>query len=174
MRRAPALNPPLSRVPERQGAPRSILPPLGTIAEADYSSYGGGGQAKSGGLGGLAILRAPPSPGPPDRHAHDLVLAWRRLGLLRRAESQVVEDLLDGDLVVEVGHDVELPPALATRERVGMKDLRDEARPTRGRAALLGGLKRSRVSSSVSDSSLSGRRADRRPAIPPQDRVGPL
>ena len=36
------------------------------------------------------------------------------------------EDLLDGDLVVEIGHDLELRPALATRERVGMKDLRDQ------------------------------------------------
>jgi hypothetical protein len=49
------------------------------------------------------------------------------LGLLRRAEAQVPEDLLDGDVVVEVGHALELPPALATRERVGMKDLRKEA-----------------------------------------------
>jgi len=38
-------------------------------------------------------------------------------------------------LVVEVGHDLELPPALATRERVGMKDVRDEAN-TGGRAGL--------------------------------------
>jgi len=37
MRRAPALNIPLSRVPERQGAPRSVLPPLVTVAEVDYS-----------------------------------------------------------------------------------------------------------------------------------------
>jgi hypothetical protein len=50
-----------------------------------------------------------------------------------------LEDLLDGDGIVEVGHELELPPAVATRERVGMKDLRDEARPTRGTAALLGG-----------------------------------
>jgi hypothetical protein len=34
-----------------------------------------------------------------DRHAHDLVHGWRRLGLLRRAEAQVREDLLDGYLV---------------------------------------------------------------------------
>jgi hypothetical protein len=40
----------------------------------------------------------------------------------------------------KVGHDLDLRPAVATRERVGMKDLRNEARPTRGRAALLGGL----------------------------------
>jgi len=69
-----------------------------------------------------------------DRHARDLVHGWRRLGLLRRAEAQVREDLLDGYLVVEVGNDLELPPALATRERVGIEDLRDEARPTRGTA----------------------------------------
>src|SRR5712691_6217365 len=50
MRRAPALDNLLSRVPERQGAPRSIPPPLVTVAETDYSPSGGGGQAKSGGL----------------------------------------------------------------------------------------------------------------------------
>jgi len=33
----------------------------------------------------------------------------------------VREDLLDGDLVVEVGHGLELAPALATRERVGLR-----------------------------------------------------
>src|SRR6266581_3642737 len=75
-----------------------------------------------------------------DRDAHDLVHGQRRLGLLRRAAAQVREDLLDGHLVVEVGHDLELPPALATCERVGMEDLRDEARPARTTAALLGGL----------------------------------
>jgi len=64
-----------------------------------------------------------------DRHAPDLVHCRRRLGLLRRAEAQVRENLPDGYLLVEVGHDLELPPALAARERVGMKDLRDEARP---------------------------------------------
>jgi hypothetical protein len=52
----------------------------------------------------------------------------------------VFQDLLDGDGVMEVGNDFELPPALATRKRVGVKDLHDEARPTRGRAALLGWL----------------------------------
>ena len=135
MRRAPALNIPLSRVPERQGAPRSVLPPLGTVAEADYSSFGGGGQANSARLGNLAALAGWRSSGrfhfPAlliDRHAHDIVDGRRRLGLLRRAEAQVIENLLDGDGVVEVGHDLELPPALATRERVGMEDLRDEAR----------------------------------------------
>ena len=50
----------------------------------------------------------------------------------------MIEDLLDGSLVVEVGNDLELPPALATRERVGMKDPRDEARSSGGTAALLG------------------------------------
>jgi len=44
MRRAPALNIPLSRVPEGQGAPRSVLPALVTVAEPDYSFSGGGGQ----------------------------------------------------------------------------------------------------------------------------------
>ncbi len=57
MRRAPVLNNSLSRVPERQGSPRSVHPPLVTVAETDYSPTGGGGQAKSG---GLAVLRAPP------------------------------------------------------------------------------------------------------------------
>ena len=75
-----------------------------------------------------------------DRHAYDLVHGRRRLGVLGRAEAEVSEDLLDGYLVVEVGNDLQLPPALATRERVGMEDLRDEARPTRGTAALLGWL----------------------------------
>src|SRR2546425_5802806 len=120
MRRAPALDNLLSRVPERQGAPRSIPPPLVTVAETDYSPSGGGGQAKSG---GLAVLRAPgisrPSSWTGTRH--DLVHGRRRLGLLRRAEAQVREDLLDGYLVVEVGHDLGLPPALATRERVSGK-----------------------------------------------------
>ena len=46
----------------------------------------------------------------------------RGLGILGRAEAEVIEDLLDGDLVVEVRNDLELPPALATRERVGMED----------------------------------------------------
>jgi hypothetical protein len=75
-----------------------------------------------------------------DRYAHDLVHGRRRLGLLRRAEAQVREDLLDGHLVVEASHDLELTPALATCERVGLKDLRDEPRPTRTAAALLGWL----------------------------------
>jgi hypothetical protein len=60
MRMAPALNMLLSRVPEQQGAARSV-------------------------------------------HGR------RRLGLLRRAEAQVHEDLLDGYLVVKVGKDLELP-----------------------------------------------------------------
>ena len=34
---APALNIPLSRARERQDPPRSVLPPLVTIAEADYA-----------------------------------------------------------------------------------------------------------------------------------------
>ena len=63
---------------------------------------------------------------------------WRP-GVLGRAETEVFEDLLDGYLVVEVGNDLELAPA-ATRERVGMEDLGDQARPTRGTAALLGWL----------------------------------
>jgi hypothetical protein len=56
-----------------------------------------------------------------------------------RRVGQVREDLLGGYLVVEVG-DLELPTTLATRERVGMKHLRDEERPTRGTAVHLGGL----------------------------------
>jgi len=75
-----------------------------------------------------------------DRHAYDLGHGRWRLGVLGRAEAEVIEDLLDGYVVVEVGNDLELPPALAARERVGMEDLRDQARPTRGTAALLGWL----------------------------------
>jgi len=136
MRRAPAVNIPLSRVPERQGAPRSVLPALVTVAEADYSHAGGDGQAKN--LAASERLDLPALV--IDRHPHDLVHSRRRLGLLRRAKAQVREDLRDGYLVVEVGHDLELPPALATPKRVGMKDLRDQTRPARGTAALLGWL----------------------------------
>ena len=49
----------------------------------------------------------------------------------------MIENLLDGDGVVDVGRDLELPPALATREGVDMEDLRDEARPVRATAARL-------------------------------------
>ncbi len=49
----------------------------------------------------------------------------------------MIKDLLDGDGVVEVGNDLELPSAPATREGVGMEDFRDEACPTRGTTALL-------------------------------------
>jgi hypothetical protein len=42
---------------------------------------------------------------------------------------------------MEVGHNLELSPALATRERVGMEDLRDQARPAPATAALLGWLR---------------------------------
>jgi len=62
-----------------------------------------------------------------DRYTQHLAHGRWRLGVLGRAEAEVIEDLLDGDLVVEVGNDLELPPALATRERVGMGDLRNEA-----------------------------------------------
>jgi hypothetical protein len=93
------------------------------------------------GLGGLAVLRRLHLPAfLIDRHAHDLVHGRRRLGLLRRAEAQLREDLLDGYLVVEVGNDLELPPALAARARVGMEDFRDQTRPTRGTPALVGRL----------------------------------
>ena len=77
---------------------------------------------------------------PIDGHAYDLVHGRRRLGLLRRAETQVREYPIDGDLVVEVGHDLELAPALAAREGVGLEDLGDQARPARGTTALLGWL----------------------------------
>ena len=126
MRRAPALNIPLSRVPERQGAPRSVLRPLVTVAEAKRLPSGGGVRRN---LAALAAWRSSGRLHLPalliDRHAHDLVHGRRRLGLLRRAEAQVIEDLLDGDGVVEVGHDLELAPALAAREWVGVEDLRD-------------------------------------------------
>jgi len=113
----------------------------GHRCEADYSPPGGGGQAKSGGLGGLAVAQGASMSRPSSStgHAHDIVDGRRRLGLLRRAEAQVIENLLDGDGVVEVGHDLELPPALATRERVGMEDLRDEARPVALQRRLLAG-----------------------------------
>ena len=52
----------------------------------------------------------------------------------------MIEDLLDGDLVVEVGNDLELAPALAARQGIGLEDLRDQARPTGGTAALVGWL----------------------------------
>ena len=59
----------------------------------------------------------------------------RRLVLLRRAETQVREYPIGGDLVVEVGHDLELAPALAARQGIGLEDLGDQARPARGTAA---------------------------------------
>ncbi len=42
MRRAPALNIPLKRVPERQGASRNVVPPLVTVVEARNSPSGEG------------------------------------------------------------------------------------------------------------------------------------
>ena len=59
----------LGRVPERQGAARSVLPLLSTVAEANYSTWGGG-QGTSGGLDGEhgihevmdSIPSAPPTP----------------------------------------------------------------------------------------------------------------
>jgi hypothetical protein len=53
-----------------------------------------------------------------DWHAYNLGHGRRRLGFLRRAESQVIEDLLDGDGVVEVGNDLE--PSPRTVEERGM------------------------------------------------------
>ena len=75
-----------------------------------------------------------------DRHAHDVVYGRRGLGGLGRAEAEVIEDLGDGDLVVQVRDDLELAPTLRTREGIDVEHLRNEPRPTRGTAALLGGL----------------------------------
>ena len=62
---------------------------------------------------------------------------WRPLDL-GRAEAEVVEDPLDREVIVDVGHDLKRAPALATRERVGVVDLRDQPRPARRAATLLG------------------------------------
>ena len=73
------------------------------VAEADFSRCGGGVK------GNLAAWRLQGAATPAlliDRNAHDLVDGRRRFGLLRRAEAQVIENLLDGDGVVEVGHDL--------------------------------------------------------------------
>ena len=54
MRRAPALNIPLGRVSERPDAPRRMLPPLVTIAQAGYSPSG---EAVKRNLAVIAVLR---------------------------------------------------------------------------------------------------------------------
>jgi hypothetical protein len=45
------------------------------------------------------------------------------------AEAEVVEDLLDRELVVDVGDDLERPPAPATDEGVGVIHLADQPGP---------------------------------------------
>jgi len=58
-------------------------------------------------------------------------LAWRRPLALGRAEAEVVEDLVDGRLVVKVGDDRERTSAIAAGERIGVVDLRDQPGPAR-------------------------------------------
>src|SRR6266852_2932915 len=74
-----------------------------------------------------------------DRHPDDLAGLRGRL-LLRWAQAQVVEDLLDGELVGDVGHDLERTSAAFAHERVRLIDLRDEPRPAWRAAALPGTL----------------------------------
>jgi hypothetical protein len=78
----------------RQGAPRSVLPALVTVAETDYSPFRG--EVVKGNVAALSAWRSSGRLHLPalliDRHAHDLVQGRRRLGLLRRAEAQVLED----------------------------------------------------------------------------------
>ena len=83
-------------------------------AEDDRPSAKSGGEWRSSGSPDLPTLLI-------DRHAYDLVHGRWRPGVLGRAKAEVIEDLLDGYLVVEVGNDLELPAAIATRERVGMR-----------------------------------------------------
>ena len=113
MRRAPALNIPLSRVPERQGAPRSVLPPWSPLWRQTTPPPG---EVVKGNLAALVAWRSSGRLHLPalliDRHARDLVHGRRRLGLLRRAEAQVREDLLDGYSVVEVATISIFPPHL--------------------------------------------------------------
>jgi hypothetical protein len=56
------------------------------------------------------------------------------------AETEVVEDCVDRELIVDGGDDLERPPASATGERVGVIDLADQPRPGEGAAAFLGDL----------------------------------
>lgn len=66
-------------------------------------------------------------------------LWWRPLDL-GRAEDEGVEDPLDRELIVDVGHDLQWAPAPATGERVGGVHLADEPRPGGGAATLVGSL----------------------------------
>jgi hypothetical protein len=50
----------------------------------------------------------------------------RRFVLLGRAQAQMVEDAPDGQLVGNVGHDLERTSAASTDERVGVVHLADE------------------------------------------------
>ena len=90
MRRAPTLSIPFSRARERQVAPRSVLPPLATVAEADYAPSGEAVKRNlavigrpSGSLDFPTLLI--------DRHAYDLVHGRWRLGVLGRAEAEVIQ-----------------------------------------------------------------------------------
>ena len=71
-------------------------------------------------------LRRVRSLGHPGLHLSPLVidgdvsqLGWRPLDL-GGAEAEVVEDPLDCELIVDVGHDLERTPAPATGERIGV------------------------------------------------------
>jgi hypothetical protein len=70
------------------------------------------------------------------RHTDDLsdVRRW----LLRRAETEMVQDPADRDGVGDVGNDLERTTAAFADERIRLKDLGDEPRPGWGAAALLG------------------------------------
>jgi len=79
-----------------------------------------------------------------DRHANDLGHDRWRLGVLGRAEAEVIEDLLDGYLVVELGNDLERLSRLlrgaisahsigivAVKERAMLPRVRDVIRQSR-------------------------------------------
>jgi len=61
-----------------------------------------------------------------------------RRWLLRRAETEMVQDPADGDGVGEVGNELERATAASADERIRLIDLGDEPRPAWGAAALLG------------------------------------
>lgn len=60
--------------------------------------------------------------------ADDLSGLRGRLRLLGWAQAEVVQDVVYGRLVVQVGYDLELASTLLAGERVGVVDLRDQAR----------------------------------------------
>ena len=86
----------------------------------------------------LGVRLSPSVPAPPTLpvlgDAEDLASGRRGPVLLRRAQSEVVEDSVDGVLIAHEGEDAHALAATETDERIHLVDLRDQPGPAWGAA----------------------------------------